>query len=149
MTKPTTNRWTKLTIWPGDGASPEVFTSKVCGMTSKGFTLTGQTSDSTVPDCTDPDLPAWIERIIRSLSGSVTGAGVMAEENFGFWRDWMLSGAAKNVRIVVDLQTSPGYFACAMVLTKFELTGNENDGKINVSLSLDTDGEVTWVVGSP
>lgn len=149
MTKPTTLRWTKLSIWPGDGASPEDFTSKVCGLISKGFSLTAQTSDSVVPDCDDPDLPAWTERVVRALSGGVTGAGLMAEETFAFWRDWFLAGTSKNVRIVVDLATTPGYFACAMVLTKFDLTGNETDGKVQISLALDTDGAVTWTAGAP
>lgn len=149
MAKPTTLRWTKLSIWPGDGASPEDFTTKVCGMTSKGFSISGQTSDSVVPDCDDPDLPAWIERIMRSLSAGVTGAGLMSEETFSFWTTWSLSGAAKNCRIVIDLATSPGYFAGSFLLTKFDLSGNESDGKMQISLALDSDGPVTYVTGAP
>jgi hypothetical protein len=148
MAKPTTQRWTKLTIWVGDGGSPEDFNKYVCGLTTKSFTLQGQTSDTVVPDCDDPDQPAWIERVMRSLSSSVAGAGVMAEENRDFFADWMLSGASKNCRIAVD-GTDAIYFAGAYLLTKFELTGNESDGKINVSLAFDSDGEVTRATGQP
>jgi hypothetical protein len=148
MAKPTTFRWTKLSIWPGDGGSPEDFTSRVCGLTSKGFTLGGNTSDSVVPDCDDPDAPAWTERVIRSLSSGVTGSGLLANETFAFWRDWALSGDAKNVRIVVDA-TTPGYFAGSYVLTNFQLTGNEGNGKMEVSVTLASDGPVTWAAGAP
>ncbi|CAL8981545.1 hypothetical protein RHODGE_RHODGE_02830 [Rhodoplanes serenus] len=148
MAKPTTQRWTKLSIWPGDGASPEDFTSKVCGLTSKGISFSASTSDSNVPDCDNPDAPSWTERVAQALSSTVSGSGVMAEETFAFWRDWFLSGAPKNVRIVLGL-TAPGYFAGSYLLTSFELTGNQGDGKVQVSLQLQSDGPVSWTTGAP
>ena len=149
MAQATTRRWTKLSIWPGDGASPEDFTTQVCGLTSKGFTLSADTSDSTVPDCDDPDLPSWIERVTRSLSASVSGSGVMAEETLSFWRTWMLAGTEKNVRIVLDLSASDGYFEGLFILTSFELTGNEGDGKIQISVGMQSAGAITWATGAP
>lgn len=150
MAKPATLSWTKLSIWPGDGETPtEDFTSAVCGLVTKGFTLSADTSDTTVPDCDDPDAAAWVERVIRSLSSGVTGSGLMAEEKFAFWRDWMLSAASKNVRIVVDGSTIDGYFQGAYLLTSFELSGAQADGKIQISLSLQSDGEIVWTDGAP
>lgn len=148
MAKPTTNRWTKLSIWVGDGGSPEDFTSQVCGMTAKTFTINGATSDAEVPDCDTPDDPVWIERVMRSLSGAVSGSGIQANETFDFWKNWMLSGLPKNVRIVVD-KASPGYFAVSMLLTKFELQGSLDNGKIQTSVDLASDGPITWVAGAP
>lgn len=145
MAKPTTVRWTKLTIWPGDGASPEVFTSKSCGLTAKGMTINADTADSVVPDCTNPDAPSWIERVVRSLSSGVTGSGLMAEESFSFWRDWALSGLPKNVRVQLDLAAADGWFAGSYVLTAFELAGNEGDGLVNVTLTMASNGPVAWV----
>lgn len=149
MAKPSTLSWSKLTIWPGDGGSPEDFTSKSCGLNAKGFSITGTTSDTDVPDCDDPDAPSWTERVIRALSSGVTGAGLMAEETLAFWRDWALSGEGKNVRIVLDGQTVDGFFEGRYVLTQFELAGNQNDGKIGVSLQLQSDGPVVWTSGAP
>jgi hypothetical protein len=149
MAQPTTRRWTKLTIWPGDGASPEDFTSQVCGLTSKGFTLAGETTDTVVPDCDDPDLPAWVERTTRSLSATLSGSGVMAEETLAFWRTWALSGEEKNVRVALDLAGTDGYFAGAFVLTSFELTGEEGNGKINIALEMASTGAITWATGAP
>lgn len=149
MAKPQTLSWTKLSIWPGDDASPEDFTSAVCGLVTKGFTLSAETSDTTVPDCDDPDAAAWIERVIRSLSSGVSGSGLMAEEKFAFWRTWMLSAEPKNVRIVIDGTTIDGYFAGAYLLTSFELTGAQADGKIQISLQMQSDGEIVWTNGAP
>lgn len=149
MAKPTTLRWTKLSIWPGDGASPEDFTSKVCGLNAKTFNIGGDTSDSNVPDCDDPDAPSWTERVISALSSGVQGSGLLAEETFAFWRDWSLGGLPKNVRVVVDLATTPGYFYGSYVLTQFELSGNQSDGKIGVNITLASDGPIAWSAGAP
>lgn len=148
MAKPTSFRWTKMSIWPGDGADPEDFVSKVCGFTAKRFSITLKTSDSEVPDCDNPDDPTWVERVGQALQSGFAGSGVMAAETFAFWRDWMLSGASKNVRIVIELNAI-GYFAGAYLLTNFELTGNQGDGKVNVSIEAASDGPVTWTTGAP
>jgi hypothetical protein len=149
MAQPTTMNWTKLTIWPESDDSPGVFSSRVCGMTSKGFSIAGQTAETVIPDCDDPDLPSWTGRIMRSLSGSVSGSGILAEDNFAFWSDWALSGEPKNVRVVIDLPETPGYFAGSFLLSKFDLTGNLTDAKMQVSLQLDSDGAVTYTTGAP
>lgn len=149
MAKPKTLSWTKLSVWPGDGGSPEDFTSAVCGMTTKSFTLSADTSDITVPDCDDPDQPAWVERVVRSLSGGFSGSGLMAEDIYATWRDWMLSGLAKNVRIVVDGTTIDGYFEGSFLLTSFETNGNQDDGKMQISVQLQSDGPVAWANGAP
>jgi hypothetical protein len=144
MAQPTTARWTKMTIWPGDGDSPEDFTKHDCGLTSKGLAFSGKTSDTDVPDCDDPDAAVWTERVVTSLSGSATGSGVMATDSLAFWSDWFESGLSKNVRIVLDLPGGAAcYFQGAMVLTKFELTANLSDGKIQVSVGADSDGPLT------
>jgi predicted secreted protein len=150
MAKPTTAKWTKLTIWLGDGAMPtEVFTSAVCGLITKGIAFSTDTGDTVVPDCTNPDLPSWVERVPRSFTTSVTGAGVMAEETLSTWRTWFLSGAAKNARIALDLVAGDGYFAGSFILTAFELTGNEADGKVQINITMQSDGQITWVTGTP
>lgn len=148
MAKPTTIPWHALSIWPGDGASPEDFTSAVCGLNTKSFGISATTSDQEVPDCDDPSAAVWIERTTRALSSEVSGSGTMAQETLATWRTWMLDAEAKNVRIVVGVSPA-GYFAGSYVLTNFELSGSLNDGKVQVSVTMQSDGPVTWVVGSP
>lgn len=148
MAKPTTRKWTALSIWPGDGNSPEDFASQVCGLTSKTFRIGSSTSDTEVPDCDDPDAKIWVERVTRAGTSSVAGAGVMAEETLPFWREWALSGEARNVRIPLAL-TAPGYFFGQYVLTAFELVGTLEAGKVNVSVELQSDGPIAWAAGAP
>ena len=147
MAKPTTLRWTKLTLWPEVSAG--VYESKECGLNAKGFSISGDMAEVNVPDCDDPDAATWVERTIRALSAGVSGSGLMAEESFAFWRDWALSAAPKNLRIVLDLAASDGFFEGLFLLNQFELSGNEADGKVGVTLGLSSDGPVAWVVGAP
>lgn len=149
MTKPTTLRPTKLSIWVGDGNSPEDFTSKSCALTTRSITITGETADSVVPDCDDPDLPAWIERFIRSLSSQIVGSGLIAEETLQFWITWALSGEAKNIRFVLDGVTLDGYFEGSYLLTQAEFAGNDNEGKAALNLTFSNDGPVTFETGAP
>lgn len=148
MAKPTTQRPGKFSIWLGDGASPEDFTSATCGFTTKSISFSIDTADVTVPDCDDPDAMNWSERTPTAASATVSGAGVMAEETFDTWNTWALSGEAKNARIVLDKST-PGYWGGFWILTAWEVTGNTSDGKVQVSVTLQSDGEVTWATGAP
>lgn len=147
MAKPTTASWTKLVLYVGDDASPQTFAKRVCGLTTKSFAINAQTADTVVPDCDNPDQPAWIERIIRSLSSSFSGAGVLAVENRDFFADWALAGTILDCRIAIESAT-PIHFAGRFALTKFEITGNEADGKLNASMAFDSDGPVTRVSGA-
>lgn len=151
MAKPVTASWSKLLIMVGNGAGPEVFAAP-CALISKGISLTADTSDSNVPDCDSPDLPSWVNRVVRSLTAGVTGSGRLAlgAAGSGVWRAWFLSGAAKNCRIKIDvpLANDGGYYAGSFVLTAMNITGNESDGKIGVDVTMASDGEVTWVPAS-
>ncbi len=117
MAKPTTGAFSKLLILLGNGASPEVFAAP-CGLTSKGFEISATSGDIQVPDCDDPDAPAWTERVVKALSAGVSGSGIMAVESFDTWNDWALSGLAQNVRVKLDLP-GLGYYSGRFILTKF------------------------------
>lgn len=150
MAKPTTASWSKFLVLVGDGAGPEVFTAP-CALTAKGLDISADTSDSNVPDCSDPDLPSWVERVVRGLSGTISGSGRLALGTASsMWRAWALNGSAKNVRIKIDvpLANDGGYFAGSFLLTRFRLTGNESDGKIGVDVTLVSDGPLTWTAAS-
>jgi predicted secreted protein len=137
-----------MLILVGDGATPEVFAAP-CGLTSKGFDTAASSNEVAVPDCDDPDAPAWIERVVKSLSSKVTGSGVLAAESFDVWRDWSLSGLAKNVRVELQPPTGStglalGYYAGSFILSAFSLKAALGD-KVTVDVTMDSDGQVTWV----
>lgn len=142
MAKPTTLSYAKMIIYVGDGAAPEVFASP-CGLTAKGLDFAAQASDVVVPDCDDPDAPAWIERATRSLSGKITGSGILAVEAFNIWRDWVLSGLPKNCRVQF-VGSGLGYYAGSFLLTACSYKGNQGE-KVTVDVTLDSDGQITFV----
>lgn len=141
MTKPTTHTFGDFLVKLGDGASPEVF-SAPCGLTSKGFNQSANAQETTVPDCTDPDAPAYIERAIDTLSSEISGSGVMAEEAFDTWQDWFSSGASKNCR-VYPAGAGGGYYSGRFILTSFNQQVQRGQ-KVNVDVTMASDGEYTW-----
>jgi predicted secreted protein len=142
MAQPTVIAGTKLLILVGDGGSPEVF-AQPCGLTTTGFNLTASTNTTLIPDCDDPEAPAWEAKDVNSLAAQVSGSGVMAVESFSIWNDWFLSAGAKNAQIKLD-NASLGHYAGSFILTSFKLTGTRGQ-KVTVDITLDNDQAVTWV----
>jgi hypothetical protein len=115
MAKPTTFPFKDMLILIGDGATPtEVFTAP-CGLTTKNFELSANSNEVQVPDCDDPDAPAWIERVVATMTGTIAGNGIMAKESFPLWRDWALQGVTKNARVQL-IGAAMGYYAGAFIL---------------------------------
>lgn len=126
----------------GNGAGPEVFAAP-CGLTTKGFNQTANVQETTVPDCADEDAAAYIERDVDTLSSEISGSGVMTSEAFTTWRVWFASAASKNCRIYPNGATG-GYWQGAFILTAFNLTAQRGQ-KVNVDVTMQSDGAYTWV----
>jgi len=142
MAKPVTLSSAKMLIQLGDGGSPEVFAAP-CGLTTKGLTFTKTTNDTTVPDCDDPDLVSWTERGVVSMSGTITGSGVLAMEALETWRAAAFLTISRNARLLLD-HIDGGYFQGLFHLTTFTL-GGELGNKVSVTVELQNDGEIVWV----
>jgi predicted secreted protein len=149
MAKPKTYSWSKFIILLGDGAQTEVFTA-VCALVSKGVEFSSDTADVNVPDCTNPDLPSWTERVVRGKSASITGEGVMDFATHTQFYTWFDAGTAKSVQIKLDapLADKGGIYQGKFVLSAYQVTGNEDDAKISHSLTMQSDGPVTWTLAS-
>jgi predicted secreted protein len=141
MAQPTTAKFGAMVIAIGDGASPEVFTAP-CGFSSKALRLSKNLQDVTLPDCDDPDAPAWIGRDVQSLTAQVTGEGVMAEESVLTWTAFFDSTSSLNVRITIT--TASGYirYTGAMHLESLEFTA-ETGGRVQCNVSMQSDGAMT------
>lgn len=145
MAQPTVLVGTKLLILVGDGASPEVF-GEPCGLTTKSFTLTASTNTTLIPDCDDPEAPAWEAKDVNSLSASVAGSGVMAVESFDTWNDWFLGAIAKHAQIKLD-DDALGYWSGSFILTSLKYGGTRGQ-KVTLDIELANDGAVVWVPSS-
>lgn len=141
MAQGTSTSFGNFLIKLGDGGGPEVFAAP-CGLTTKGFNQTANVQETTVPDCSDEDAAAFIERGVDTLSSEISGAGVMTQEAFTTWRAWFLSAASKNCRIYPN-GASGGYWQGAFILSAFNLTVNRGQ-KVEVSVTMQSDGAYTW-----
>ena len=148
MTRPTTLKGSKFLIQLGDGADPEVFTAP-CALNTKGIALSGQANEFEVDDCDDPDAPTWIERVMRSLSGEVTGEGTLAMESWNTWNAWFTSGLEKNIRVKLDETgaNNGGYFSMSAVLSSLALTAQQR-GLAQISVTLQSNGAIVWTAAA-
>jgi predicted secreted protein len=136
MTQASTLKFSQFLIQLGNGASPEVFAAP-CGLNSRGFSRTAATNDTNVPDCDDPDQPSWLERDVVSLSGSLSGSGVVADEDFDTWDTWFNAGSSVNVKITLGARIWLG--PCK--LTKLNVTGTRGK-RVEFDVTVESDGEL-------
>jgi hypothetical protein len=140
MAKPTTIKFGKFRVKLGDGASPEVFTAP-CGFTSKAFNRNKTLNEVNVPDCDDPDAPAWVERDVAALSWSVTGQGVLAGEAVMTWDDFFQSTDPRNVLVEFEYPDGIVTYTGAAHLESFEITGEQGQ-RVLANITLQGDGEL-------
>lgn len=142
-------RGVKLLVKVGDGASPEVFTAYCTINAARGISFTSATRDFNLPDCADPDEIGWIIREKESLSVTITGGGMLNTPDVDTFFDWWKDAASKNVQVVVDVPSADGgvVFEGPFHLTDFDVSGDRG-GKMEASLTLQSDGEITAVANS-
>lgn len=145
MAQPTVLVGTKLLILVGDGALPEVF-SQPCGLTTRTFDLAASTNTTLIPDCDDPEAPAWEAKDVNALSATVSGSGVMAVESFDTWNDWFMGATSKSLQIKLD-SAALGHWAGSFILTALKY-GGQRGQKVTVDITLVNDGAVVWVPAS-
>jgi hypothetical protein len=151
MAAPTVIAGTKLLILVGAGGdspgSPDVF-GEPCGLTTKNFALTASTNTTLIPDCANPDLPAWEAKDVNSLAAEVTGSGVMAVESFHTWLDWFLGAQERACRIQLvsptSLPLSLGYFQGSFILSALTYGGVRGQ-KTTIDVTLSNNGALTFV----
>lgn len=142
MAQATTLRFSKFLILVGDGATPVEDFAAPCGLTSRGFNRTAETNDTNVPDCADEDAPSWLERDVVSLSATLSGSGVLAEESVDIWDEWFESGAARNVRVTTGEGSGLRTWSGAARLTTFNISG-ERGSRVTAEIEIVSDGPFT------
>jgi hypothetical protein len=137
---------TQLLVQIGDGANPEVFTHDCLINTDRGIQFSSDQNRQVVPDCDNPDTPAWSELTLDGLNAVINGAGILHTASVQKWFEWFESGESKNVRVRVNVgaPAGGGYWAGKFKLTDFEVTGSRNE-KATSANTLGSDGRVVWV----
>src|SRR5690554_2469976 len=139
MAQAKTLRFAEQALLLGDGETPEVFTAP-CGFTSLNLTVNIETNTTNVPDCEDPDLPAWLASDEVSKQMVLGGDGVLDTDAVQLWREWLLEGGERNVRWLTDGATNTeanGYFEAPGILTTYEETGTRGERwSLNIGITL-------------
>jgi predicted secreted protein len=131
----------QLYIKVGDGASsPETFTHPCLINTKRGISFTSTTNKVIVPDCDNPDDPAWSEAIKDALSASIDGAGTLDNkaETITFYDSWFRDKDTRNVQVWLG---TVGYWVGAFHLTGWDITGDRG-ANVESSLKLDSSGMI-------
>lgn len=137
----------KLLVKIGDGATPEVFTADCLINTSRGIQFQSDTNEFIMPDCTNPEDPAWKSVTKDGLSATITGAGMLYTASVAEWYTWFNGDDAKNIQFAlnVTLALGGGHWLGAFKLTAFEVTSDGNKDQSTCNVTLVSDGPVTWV----
>ena len=144
MAQAKTIRFAGQLLMLGDGGDPETFAAP-CGFTSLNLTVNIETNSTNVPDCTDPDLPAWLESDEVSKQMTAGGSGVIDRDAIQIWRDWLMTGGEKNVRWFTSGTAADGggYWEAPAILSTYEETGERGQRwQLNIGLTLN--GKPTW-----
>lgn len=138
-------RFAQISLLLGDGATPsETFTAP-CGFETLTLTVNIETNTTNVPDCDDPDLPAWLASDEVSKQMVAAGEGILDTDAMQIWRDWLLEGGERNVRWLTDGTgaNGGGYWAAPAIMTTYEEQGQRGN-RWRQSIGLTLNGAPTF-----
>lgn len=138
MTALTKLKGTALYIKIGDGASPETFAHPCLINAKRGIKFTSSANKIVIPDCDNPDDPAWTEVIKDALSASIDGAGKVDNvlATIQFYDTWFRDEDSKNVQVWLD---TVGKWTGAFQLTAWDISGDRN-AYADVTITLESTG---------
>lgn len=112
-----------------------------CGFTSKSITFSKGLEEVKVPDCTDPDSVDWLGRDAVSLSMSISGEGVLAEESVATWLDAWESIESIATKVEIEFPTTTYTYTGTMHVESIETTA-PNARRVTMTVSMQSDGEM-------
>jgi len=143
MAQPTTIKGGKVVVQldlagTGTYAAP-------CGFTSKSLSLDKATAETNLPDCDDPTAVGWLARDAESLSMSISGEGVLAEESVTTWLDAFHATDSVSVKIILTFPSTVVTYTGKMHVTKFGAEAPQS-GRVTSSVEMQSDGEMVRTV---
>lgn len=145
MVAPTTYKGSSIALFIEDTANPGTYI-RPCGLNDHSFNFTKNLNEVNVPDCDDPDLPAWVERETESVDFSGSGSGILAAEAVDQW--WAAFANTSSIlgRAYIgkpDNITNGRFWAGNFHITGFEVTGQRGQ-KALITTQFASDGELTF-----
>ena len=145
MARPTSFVGSSVAIFLESSTTPGAF-NRPCGLNSHTATFNKATTDVLIPDCDDPEAPAWMGRGVESLDFSAQGSGILAAEALDDW--WAAFNTTESIRarIYIGKPTdlvNGRYWEGMVHVTSFEVTG-ERGNRAQASVSVVSDGELIY-----
>ena len=134
--------FSQFQILIGDGGDPEEFTPRCTINTERSFTITPAYNDIEIPDCENAELPSAIFKRATSVTGEVSGSGVMEADDAEFFSDWCLAATAKNVKVICGTSDAGRQWTFAGRPGPFSPSVSKNN-VVNAEVSIMTDGRIT------
>lgn len=137
----------KLLVQIGDGATPtEQFAHDCLINTSRGIQFNADTNEYIMPDCDNPDDPAWKDVTKDGLSVTITGSGMLHATSVETWFAWWKDDATKNIRFKLNLAgaSGGGHWSGAFHLTQMEISADGQKDTATANVTLVSSGAVTW-----
>lgn len=144
MAKATTIKGGKFRVLLGNDAEPIAYAAP-CGFTQRSIALTKGLEEVNIPDCDDPDAIDWVGRDATSLSMSISGEGVLAEESVEVWLDAWEDLESVPVKVEWEFPTKTITWTGNMQAETIE-AGAANAGRATLNVSLQSDGAMVRVV---
>jgi len=144
MAKATTIKGGKFRVLLGDDSDPIVY-SAACGFTQRSIALNKGLEEVNIPDCDDPDKVDWLGRDATSLSMSISGEGVLAEQSVETWLDGFDSIDSVPAKVEWEFPTKTITWTGFVHIESLE-AGAANAGRATLNVSMQSDGEMVRTV---
>lgn len=130
-----------LLVKIGDGEASEAF-SNLCGLNSKSLTINNSSIDVTTPDCTSPEGALWTQTLAGLKNVSASGDGFFEDSTSEARMNTVAMSADNSVNMQITVPDF-GTYAGAFRISSLEF-GGETEGGVTYSLSLESNGAVTF-----
>ena len=145
MAQPDIIRGTYFSLMLGDGGGPETFAA-LCGINTRRFVSTTNTSDQFTRDCADPENVPVRNLITTGKQWSLSGEGTLNRANLASIQA-ADDGQPHNWRFLftepADDLVYQGYYEGAGIITSLEITGGDEEFA-TISIQIESDGQWDW-----
>lgn len=144
MAEPTTIRGGMVRVLLGNAATPIVYAAP-CGFNQRSVTINKGLEEVSIPDCDNPDEVNWLGRDATSLSMSISGEGLLAEESVETWLDAAEDVESVPLKVEWEFPTKTITWTGKAHVEAFE-AGAQDGRRVTGNVSLQSDGKMTRVV---
>lgn len=112
--------------------------------TDRSINFQADTTDQPTFDCDAPEAISWKQREKTELSADISGAGRLYTADLSLYDAWVRSPDAKNVRVTIDedAEHGGGHWIGAYHLTQFQVSAGGRGTTVEVSITMQSTGEV-------